>query len=169
MSISLSEFGLLVHYVTPPYIFWIIACVCIGVLIYADKMYKAALFSIALCATIFTVVVLKMVFAIPRPPQALVELTSYSFPSAHAAASMFLATMGTWLFSFQKAKEKRWHVYAGGIFLFLVASLIGISRIVIGVHTPMQVLAGFAVGVLVPLLVLWIAQKVNNYAGSSGK
>lgn len=94
---------------------------------------------------ILLAVLLKAGFAVPRPPLVLpaavrlldVVPDNGSFPSGHAMASALLAT--AW--SVQQGAN-RWGV-AG---LVAAASLVALSRLAIGVHWPLDVLAGALVG-----------------------
>ncbi len=63
----------------------------------------------------------------------------YSFASSHAATTFALA-MSLWLLLGQRYKGVRW--------LFLWASLIAFSRIYLGAHYPLDVLAGAGLGML---------------------
>ena len=113
---------------------------------------------------------LKDYFCIPRPwmrsshihpsPAALGGATGYSFPSGHSqtAASVFGA-MG-WQYRHLKA----WMLPLAGILTILVA----LSRNILGVHTPQDVLVGMAVGALSlwlsALLLKWMEQQNNSPA-----
>jgi len=66
----------------------------------------------------------------------LISETGYSFPSGHATFFMALAVS---IFFYHKK--------AGYIFMFF-ALIIGIARIVAGVHFPTDILGGFVVGAL---------------------
>src|SRR3989344_4229250 len=87
--------------------------------------------------------ILKILIHAPRPPfalervQSLFEKTSYAFPSDHATFFMALAVA---IFFINKK--------AGLVFLAL-ALLIGIARIVVGVHFPIDILGGFILGAVV--------------------
>lgn len=90
---------------------------------------------------------LQLIIRRPRPPIAVSEIQMWwrtsSFPSAHSAGSMAFAIMfanTTIYFSFGIA-------FAIGIVVF--AFLIGLSRIMVGVHYLGDVLAGFLFGILV--------------------
>lgn len=81
---------------------------------------------------------LKNLFALPRPPSEYwkIEVEGYSFPSGHAQSS---ATF--WLSLALKLKKP--------LFIILsieIVALISISRLVLGVHYPCDVLAGFSLG-----------------------
>lgn len=86
---------------------------------------------------------LKFLFQFPRPFDALSGVSSlipesgFGFPSGHATFFMALA-MSIFFF----------HKKFGYIFIFF-AILIGVARVVSGVHFPVDILAGFILGALV--------------------
>ena len=90
---------------------------------------------------------LKFMFSMPRPfdilPQIfpLVSKTGYTFPSGHATFYMALAFSIFFL-----------HKKAGYFFIFF-ALIIGIARIVAGVHFPADILGGFILGVIVAYVI----------------
>jgi len=90
--------------------------------------------------------VIKIIIANPRPSlvleniQPLLIKTGYSFPSGHATFFMALA------FSIFFAHKK-----AGYLFMFF-ALVIGVARIMAGVHYPLDILAGFILGTLIAML-----------------
>lgn len=89
---------------------------------------------------------LKLLVHAQRPFLALVNIhplfpeIGYAFPSFHAT---FMTAIGTAVFFSSKK--------AGYIFLFF-AFIIGVSRIVAGVHYPFDILGGFILGALVAYL-----------------
>lgn len=87
------------------------------------------------CASL-TTHLLKPLFAVPRPATATVYEASYSFPSGHATAIAALACVIVVLWP-------RWWVACGAVALAL---LVGYSRLYLGVHRPVEILAGYAVG-----------------------
>jgi membrane-associated phospholipid phosphatase len=97
-----------------------------------------------ICFTLFGQGLKRMV-DVPRPPQVLPasafnligpDWGHHSFPSGHAAMIFILA--GVFSFTTRKA-WLRWLLIGG-------ASVIALSRIVVGVHWPLDVLAGIAIG-----------------------
>jgi undecaprenyl-diphosphatase len=100
---------------------------------------------VSLFLTWLVVSVTKVLIATPRPFETVKNLhvlislpASYSFPSGHAALTMALATavyyynerLGTWL--------------------FLFAFTVGLARIYVGVHYPLDVAVGFLIGYGIP-------------------
>ena len=98
--------------------------------------------------------IIKGVVAFPRPQQLLTGVHvlstfgSYdSFPSAHTA---FAFAVATFVYHYSRGT---------GLLLFFIAVLVGVSRIFVGVHFPLDVLVGATLGVLVPLGVLWFSKR----------
>ncbi len=97
--------------------------------------------------TWIAVSVIKVLVAFPRPFQTLKNLhvlislpNSYSFPSGHAALTMALATS---VYFYRKRL---------GELLFVFAFVVGMARIYVGVHYPLDVGIGFLIGYLIPKL-----------------
>lgn len=85
----------------------------------------------------------------PRPFVAysvnqLVSNGSYSFPSGHAAL-FFAMAMAIYFYN------KKW-----GIWFFIAAILMGISRVIAGVHYPTDILGGAAIGVIIACAIFYI-------------
>ena len=90
--------------------------------------------------------ILKILIHTPRPFDAfsnvhsLISETGFGFPSGHATFFMALAFAIFFL-----------HKKAGYVFIFF-ALLIGLARIIAGVHFPIDILGGFALGFLISYL-----------------
>lgn len=102
----------------------------------------------------FAAYILKILIKVPRPFEALSDVTSlflesgYAFPSGHAT---FFSALAFAIF-FR-------HKKAGSLFM-LFALLIGVARIAAGVHFPADILGGFVLGGLVSYLVAYLIKKV---------
>ncbi|WP_226681572.1 phosphatase PAP2 family protein [Sutcliffiella horikoshii] len=88
---------------------------------------------------------LKTIFSRDRPSlDHVVEAGFYSYPSGHSMNSMAffgaIALLCYWMI------KKNWLRNTLIIFCFVLIGLIGISRIYLGVHYPLDVLGGFAMG-----------------------
>lgn len=99
---------------------------------------------------------IKGLVAFPRPTQllqnvnSLVLYTSYdSFPSLHSA---FAFAVATFVYHYSKST---------GTILFLLAILVGISRIFVGVHYPLDVIVGACIGVFVPWALISIFKRFH--------
>lgn len=79
----------------------------------------------------------------PRPPTALVFAYSLSFPSGHALGVMVgvLVTLAI-VWPFVRPRLRWWLVVIGA----LIVITIGIGRVVLNVHHPSDVIAGWALG-----------------------
>ncbi len=100
--------------------------------------------------------ILKVLFHVERPfvvwneVTALFSESGYAFPSGHATFFMALAFA---IFLIHKRI---------GTWFVVVAVLIGIARIVAGVHYPIDILAGFVLGVLVAYFSRFIYNQLNK-------
>jgi membrane-associated phospholipid phosphatase len=86
---------------------------------------------------------LKALIARPRPPEALVNTFTYSFPSEHAATAFLMASI---------LGERYPHLRP---FFYTAAVVVSLSRLLLGVHYPTDILAGAALG-------LGVGYAVNN-------
>ena len=73
-----------------------------------------------------------------------------SFPSGHAAVSFACAT----LLSF--------YVPRGAPLFFLLAAAIAWSRVYVGVHYPLDVLGGAALGVVIAIALRWLSANLRR-------
>jgi undecaprenyl-diphosphatase len=73
----------------------------------------------------------------------------FSFPSGHATFFMALA------FAIFLIHKKH------GFYFILIAFLIGLARIVAGVHFPIDILAGFVLGILIAFFVRFLYKKLS--------
>jgi len=106
---------------------------------FAEGLF-VAVSTVCLLASVW---VLKLVFVVPRPTDALVQAGGYAFPSGHASGVMFMAIVLEWYFRVV-LQIKQLAVVRTVLILFVLA--VGYSRLYLQVHTVEQVLAGFFVG-----------------------
>jgi undecaprenyl-diphosphatase len=89
----------------------------------------------------------------PRPTTALVYGWSTSFPSGHALGAMVgVLALLTVLWPILTSRWRTALAVLGGVLVVLV----GAARVVLNVHHPSDVLAGWALGYLYYLLCLWL-------------
>jgi membrane-associated phospholipid phosphatase len=96
--------------------------------------------------------ILKTLLSVPRPFIAgnfipVVHETGFSLPSTHATA---FATLTIVAFSMNRKL---------GIIFGISTLLIGLSRVILGVHYPFDVLLGFALGALIGLLFVHLGKS----------
>lgn len=95
----------------------------------------------------FITYILKNAFAVPRPFLAGATPLFYhggynSFPSGHAT---FFAALFTAMFFYHKRR---------GWWFFAAAILIGASRVIAGIHYPIDIFVGYIIGFSISLLVI---------------
>ena len=124
-------------------------------LLYRGKRRAALVLLIASFSGRLLVILEKAYFARLRPEEHLrmVEVHYQSFPSGHSANSM-IAYLCIALLAFEDPKQRRWAA-AGAVLLSL---LIGLSRPMLGVHWPSDVVAGWSFGLFWTMLVLGLAE-----------
>ena len=85
----------------------------------------------------------------------LVPISTPSFPSGHSANSMIVClTLAIVFFG-----RTRWR-YPAAAFAVLLSLCIGVSRVMLGVHWPTDVLGGWAFGLLWVMLALPLAERL---------
>jgi membrane-associated phospholipid phosphatase len=101
----------------------------------------------------------KHLFKIPRPGAldsritALAEETSPSFPSGHAQG-----TLVNWGYLAYRLRSLAFWVVA-----ILVVLGVGLSRLVLGVHFPQDVLGGWVIGLVVLVLYIWLEPPIARW------
>jgi len=106
--------------------------------------------------------VLKLLIARPRPdivPHA-TYVSNESFPSGHAANSAIVyLVLGLMLAALVQSPAAKRYVFAVCVF---ITTIVGLSRIYLGVHWPSDVIAGWLVGGIWALL-CWVAlTRINE-------
>jgi len=130
-------------------------------LAYRGKRRAALVLLVASFSGRLLVILEKAYFARLRPEEhmRLVEVHYQSFPSGHAANSMIAYLAIAWL-AFDDPAHRRWAVAAA----LLLSFLIGLSRPMLGVHWPSDVIAGWAFGLFWTLLVVGLSSRWERRA-----
>jgi len=108
--------------------------------------------------------VVKYLFKIPRPGtfdsriRVLTQETSPSFPSGHSQGAM--VNWGYLAYRFRK--PVLWVV------AILVILSVGLSRVVLGVHFPQDVLGGWLIGLVVLVVYAWAEPRCARWIGRQG-
>jgi len=114
-------------------------------------------------------VVLKHLVHRARPPGALVNLSTFSFPSGHTVGATTLYLGLAWIVSRRSTgRPARLTVWAGAL---LIAVAVGATRIVLGVHYASDVIGGFALGGfwLAASATLWAARDLSKRRGGAAR
>ncbi|WP_306052157.1 phosphatase PAP2 family protein [Natronococcus wangiae] len=99
------------------------------------------------------VVLVKSSFSLSRPPTALraVDTSEYGFPSGHTmAATIAWGAVGLWA----TIGRRRARIAAAG----MLVPLVGLSRLALGVHYLVDVLASLAIGVAYLAVLVWLTK-----------
>lgn len=128
-----------------------------GWLFYQRRKWQAATLLVASFSARALVIFQKAYFARLRPEEnlRLVEVHYQSFPSGHSANSM-IAFLMLALLLFDDRRRTRIAVAIA----VTLSVLIGISRPVLGVHWPSDVVAGWAFGLFWVVLALAVSKRV---------
>lgn len=86
-----------------------------------------------------------------------INLKDYSFPSGHTTASFTIATVLSL------------NIPVVSLFVFLLATIVGMSRIYLGVHYPTDVVAGIVLGVGSSILVhIYLLDYIQEFVKLMG-
>lgn len=147
------------------------AMVAIALLLVFVRRYPTVIAAALLAAIVGTVVVhaMKDFFDVPRPPAVLMDtlnvigpaLKSGAFPSGHSATAFILAT----IIVVSLRIGGRWQ----GRLIIGIAALVAISRCVVGVHWPLDIVVGSLIGAAVGMLCVYWARRWRWAASLHGQ
>ena len=131
------------------------------ILVMRGRLYDATLFIVALIVAVVSLAMLKNTFQIARPVSELINANGWSFPSGHATtATAFFFLLAHTFFNRMKTSAGKTVLILGSIF---VAALICFSRLYLGAHWALDILAGIALGLLsVSLTILMFSIFIEN-------
>jgi undecaprenyl-diphosphatase len=136
---------------------WGVIWVLIILVLFFREEIRDRIFFIPFVAAAFFIglseVALKWIVARPRPTVDMgaimyASAENYSFPSTHATAAF--------AFAYVCARVDP----AIRVWVYILASLIGLSRVYLGVHYPFDILAGAILGIIIG----WSSIQLENYA-----
>jgi undecaprenyl-diphosphatase len=117
-----------------------------GFLWLSNKRTTAAFLAVATLGGALASAGLKLIFDRPRPDVVphLAHVSSASFPSGHSMmAAVTYLTLGGLLMAVVEGRRLKMYVLTLAVILSIV---VGVSRILLGVHYPSDVLAGWTIG-----------------------
>lgn len=136
------------------------ASTAIGLLLRSGQRAAAGLLGAGMVLGVTLTEVVKLSVGRERPPGAwqYVGDLFVSFPSGHASAGIYVFTLlGLILARLGRTHARRWMARSGWT-LVVLGPFIGVTRLVLGVHWPSDILGGWAYGsvaALVAALLLW--------------
>lgn len=101
----------------------------------------------------------KLAVGRPRPPADLAAVveTATGYPSGHSAQAMAFWLSLAFAIAAGSGPQTRRRVIAAGV---AVAAMVGLSRVVLGVHSPTDVLGGWLLGLACALLVVEVQSRL---------
>lgn len=125
------------------------------------RSYDAVLFVVSLIITIVSLTVLKNTFQVTRPDSAILDFSGWSFPSGHATvATAFFFMLAYSFFGRMTSSRSKIALVLSSI---LATILVCFSRLYLGAHWTLDILAGIALGLLsVSLTVLLFNIFIEN-------
>jgi membrane-associated phospholipid phosphatase len=118
------------------------------------RFFNLGFIAISVFSAYILSVVCKNYYEIGRPAifhldlHPLMNLSGYGFPSGHAA---FYSALATSVFLIHRR---------AGIYVGIVALVIGIARVLSGVHSPLDILGGYLLGIFVSFCVYMLSRKM---------
>lgn len=155
-----TDLAAVIGQVTAPFWSFVAASVLWLALLRTRHVAAGALLALSGLLGVTTSEVLKTLMGRQRPPAAVQHVADLdrSFPSGHAMEGIYLyVAAGLILVHLGRAGGRRL-LGSLGVALVIAGPIIGLSRIVLGVHWPSDVVVGWAYGSLVLLvasLLLW--------------
>jgi undecaprenyl-diphosphatase len=142
----MTSFLVFVTKIGNPFIFACVAVFLAVLMILKKQTHDAMLFLITLMVAVLSLTILKNIFQISRPISDVYSVDGWSFPSGHAT----VATTFFFLLSYLFLKRMRTRLKKT---LLIVGSVLGtllvcFSRLYLGAHWTLDVLAGIALGFL---------------------
>ncbi len=123
-----------------------VVAVCLSVYFFIQKRWRH--FYIVLSSLVGGYLLtefLKNAIGSPRPVDALISLSDFSFPSGHATAIAGALILLVYFFAPKiRSKQWRWFFVIG---LVIITLFVGGSRLVLGVHWLSDIIAGYSAGI----------------------
>jgi undecaprenyl-diphosphatase len=162
-SLGVDILMLLATYLVSPAVMIGALVVLFLILVIVHRRYLSAFFLAGLAIGGILDFVFKMIFERARPVAAFYSVSQpgYSFPSAHALiATVFYGFLG---FCFAHAFRKRWQKVTVSVLAGLIVFLVGVSRVFLGVHFASDVIGGWAVGLVLLALLIFIFYHAHDH------
>ena len=142
----LTTFLVVVTRLGNPAILLFAAALVVIILTVRGRTYDAILFAVTLGVAVISLTVLKDTFKVVRPGSPLLDVDGWSFPSGHTTvATTFFFMLAYSFFDKMKTFVGKTALILGCVF---VAILISFSRLYLGAHWVLDILAGIALGFL---------------------
>ncbi|MDP2651289.1 MAG: phosphatase PAP2 family protein [bacterium] len=135
-----------VTHIGSPFVLFVSSCLISTLLALHKERYNAILFIVAMVVAVVSLVVLKETFQVSRPATDLIDAAGWSFPSGHATVSTaFFFLVGHAFFRWPRKVSGKVALVIGSI---VGAGLVSFSRLYLGAHWTLDIIAGIALGIL---------------------
>jgi membrane-associated phospholipid phosphatase len=142
----MTNLMILVTYIGSPFVLFSIALFMSVMMILHKDTYNALIFLISMMMAVVSFIVLKETFQVSRPNSEFFNFNGWSFPSGHATvATAFFFALAHSFFNNSRRTLSKILVGSGSI---LFVFLISFSRLYLGAHLTLDILAGIALGLL---------------------
>jgi undecaprenyl-diphosphatase len=142
----MTSFLVFVTKIGNPFIFACVAVFLAVLMILKKQTHDAMLFLITLIVAVISLTVLKNIFQISRPVSDVYSAAGWSFPSGHATvATTFFFLLSYLFFKRMRTTLQKTLLIVGSV---LGTLLVCFSRLYLGAHWTLDVLAGIALGFL---------------------
>lgn len=142
----LTDFLVLVTNIGSPFVLSCVAIFIAVMLFIKKKIYDASLLAAAMLVSIVSLTILKNIFKVSRPASEIFNFSGWSFPSGHTTITTALFFVLAYIF-FDKVKTTAGKINLVLGFILAVA-LVCLSRLYLGAHWALDVLAGVSLGLL---------------------
>lgn len=113
--------------------------------------------SIGVCLLVTNII--KILIGRGRPLETLLDVTGYSFPSAHSSVSMLVyGYLALLINKYYSNKHKYLYIILCGLMVFLT----GLSRIYFNVHYITDVIAGFGLGLIILYFSNYVLKRLTK-------
>lgn len=155
----LIKFAEVLSYITDPIVLAGISGILLIVLLFTKHYRKFFILGVGAGGGVLIEVLLKSLFHRIRPENALVNETSFSFPSGHAMISLIFFVLMIYLFK-NEIKNLFWKKVFTWVCVILPV-FICLSRLYLNVHWFTDVLGGLGLGLVWVEIVIIISKKWN--------
>lgn len=131
-----------------------VSAILIMYFIYKKEHIKAVLLLVTSLGGIVLNKILKELFQVPRPEHPLIPIEGYGFPSGHAMSAVIFYSLLVLLFH-AKIKNKKTRIAFIALNVLIIL-MVGLSRIMLKVHSVYDVMGGYVIG----LLWLWFMYRI---------
>jgi len=150
----LTNLSILLSHTTEPLFLLTLAIIIFLALYLRNQKSKALLLASTSIITALLIKILKNIIQAPRPTTMLIQETGYSFPSGHTTFAVVF--FGLLVYIFTKPNKR----IISTIAAILAITAIALSRLILNVHYPIDILGGIIIGTTILTISIFIHKKL---------